>query len=77
MPTDMLEISATGEHAGDYPKYFKTIHIKYQLRGAGLTEKGVEQAITLSMEKYCSVAATLSGKADITTEYEILPHGEK
>ena len=76
-PVEMLEITAAGEHADDYPKYFKTIHITYRLKGAGLTAKGVEQAIQLSLEKYCSVAATLSGKADITTEYEILPPGEK
>jgi putative redox protein len=32
----------------------------------------VEQAITLSQEKYCSVAATVRGVAQITTEYEIV-----
>jgi putative redox protein len=31
------------------------------------------QAIDLSQEKYCSVAATVRGVAQITTEYEILP----
>lgn len=77
MPVEMLEIIATGEQADDYPKYFKTIHIEYRMKGSGLTAKGVEQAIKLSLEKYCSVAATLNGKADITTEYDILPEGEK
>jgi putative redox protein len=42
------------------------------VRGEGLTEKNVAQAIELSHEKYCSVAATLSGKAEITTSFEIL-----
>ena len=71
-PVEQLEIIATGEQVDDYPKYFNTIHIQYRLKGDGLTPKGVEQAIHLSIEKYCSVAATLSGKAHITTEYEIL-----
>ena len=33
----------------------------------------VEQAIRLSQEKYCSVAATVRGVAQITTSFEILP----
>jgi putative redox protein len=32
----------------------------------------VAQAIQLSQEKYCSVAATVRGVADLTYEYEIL-----
>jgi putative redox protein len=37
-----------------------------------LTETAVEQAIQLSEEKYCSVASTLRGVADITTSFELL-----
>jgi putative redox protein len=37
-----------------------------------LTEKAVEQAIRLSQEKYCSVAATVRGVAQITNEYQII-----
>jgi putative redox protein len=37
-----------------------------------LTAKAVEQAISLSQDKYCSVAATIRGVARITTEYEIV-----
>jgi putative redox protein len=32
----------------------------------------VQQAIQLSEEKYCSVAATVKGKAEVTTSFEIL-----
>jgi putative redox protein len=42
------------------------------VKGEGLTEKDVQQAIDLSEEKYCSVAATLRGKAEIITSFEIL-----
>jgi putative redox protein len=40
-----------------------------------LTDKAVAQAINLSQEKYCSVAATVRGVAQITTEYEIVSAG--
>jgi putative redox protein len=40
--------------------------------GKDLTEKAIAQAIQLSEEKYCSVAATVRATAEITTEFEIL-----
>jgi putative redox protein len=66
-----LEISASAEQDADPPWTFRKIHLTYKLRGKGLTEKAVEQAITLSEEKYCSVAATVRGKAEITFSWEI------
>lgn len=58
-----LRITVSGEQDADPPWTFRRIHIHYALRGAGLTSEGVEQAIRLSEEKYCSVAATLRGVA--------------
>lgn len=65
-----LEISASAEQESDPPWTFTKIHLVYKLRGKGLTEKAVEQAVSLSEEKYCSVAATVRGKAEITYTYE-------
>jgi putative redox protein len=72
MLLDQLEISVTSEQDQDPPWTFRKIHMHFTLGGANLTEKAVAQAIELSEEKYCSVAATLRGKAVITTEYEII-----
>jgi len=66
-----LRITVSGEQDADPPWTFRRIHIHYALRGAGLTSEGVEQAIRLSEEKYCSVAATLRGVAEITYDFEI------
>jgi putative redox protein len=71
-PLSTLEITADGEHDPDPPWAFRKIHLKFRLGGKDLTEKAVAQAIALSEEKYCSVAATVRGVADITYEYEIL-----
>jgi putative redox protein len=68
-----LEIQVSGEQDADPPWTFRKIHIQYTLGGKGLTEKGVAQAIELSEQKYCSVAATLRGVAEISTAFEILP----
>jgi putative redox protein len=71
-PLESLEISASAEQEADPPWTFRKIHLTYRLKGEGLTEKNVEQAIQLSEEKYCSVAATLRGKAEITYSYELI-----
>ena len=72
----LLEVTITGEQDPDPPWTYRKIHVKYRLGGEDLTEKAVEQAIQLSEEKYCSVAATVRGVAEITTEYEILSEEE-
>jgi putative redox protein len=68
-----LEVVTTAERDPEPPWPYRSIHLKYRLAGEGLTPKAVEQAINLSQEKYCSVAATVRGVATITTEYEITP----
>jgi putative redox protein len=67
-----LEISSSGEQDQDPPWTFRKIHMHYKIGGKNLTEKAVAQAIQLSEEKYCSVAATIRGTAQIITDFEIL-----
>ena len=67
-----LEISSNGEQDQDPPWTFRKIHMHYKIGGKNLTEKAVAQAIQLSEEKYCSVAATIRGTAEIITDFEIL-----
>jgi putative redox protein len=72
-PLTRLEVVITGERDPDPPWPYRTIQVIYHAQGRGLTDKALSQAIQLSTEKYCSVAATVSGVADIQTRYEILP----
>jgi len=71
-PIDHLEISCIGEQDQNPPWTFRKIYLRYIVGGKDLTEKAVAQAIQLSEEKYCSVAATVRATAEITTEFEIL-----
>jgi len=71
-PLSSLEVRTTAEQDQDPPWAFRKIHMHFILKGLGLNEKNVAQAIELSHEKYCSVAATLRGVAEITTSFEIL-----
>jgi putative redox protein len=72
MPLELLEVTVTGDQEEEPPWPFHKIHLAFLLKGKGLTEKAASQAIQLSEEKYCSVAATVRGKAEITTSFEIL-----
>lgn len=69
----ILEIVADGEQDENPPHPYRKINLTYRVKGEGLTEKAIQQAIDLSEEKYCSVAATIRGVAEISTRYEILP----
>ena len=70
-PLTSLEIIASGEQDPTPPWPYRKIHLLYKVSGKDLTEANVSQAIQLSGEKYCSVAATIRGVAEITTSFEI------
>jgi len=63
-----LEVQVSAEQESEPPWIFNKIHLKFILAGEGLTAPQAEKAIELSESKYCSVAATLKGKAVITWE---------
>ncbi len=75
MPLTHLEISSTGEQDETPPWTFRKIHLHFKLAGKNLTEKAVEQAIQLSEEKYCSVAATIRATTEITSDFELISEG--
>lgn len=67
-PVEDVQIRAKGERAesGDV-KPFTAIHLVFEFKGA-LNEKKVNRAVSLAVEKYCSVAASLN--PDIPVTYE-------
>jgi len=69
---EALEVEVSGERAAEPPTVWIKLEIVYRLRGA-LDEKAVKDAIQLSEERYCSVAAMLRKTAPIAFRYEIQP----
>lgn len=65
-------IEVSGERREDYPRAYTRLFVKHIVRGRELSESAVARAIELSDQKYCSVAATLRGSAEIVTSYEII-----
>ncbi len=67
-----LQMQVTAEQDPDPPWTFRKIHIEYTLSGNELAVPAVERAIRLAEHHYCSVGATLSGTAEITSSYMII-----
>jgi len=69
--TDII-INIKGTQAESYPKKFTDIEIEFVVTGKNISEEAVKRAVELSMDKYCSVKATLEGSAKITFSYRIV-----
>ena len=61
-----LRIDVDGQQLPDPPYAFTDIHLHFTVEGDDLEADRVARAVSLSVEKYCSVAATLRGVATIT-----------
>jgi putative redox protein len=67
-----LEVTVDGEQDEDPPWTYRKIHLTYTLHGIDLSQESVQRAIRISEDKYCSVRATVSGVADVTSSYKIV-----
>jgi putative redox protein len=68
-PFNGLEVRAQAERAADPPSVYTQIKLTYRVSGK-VSHKAVEDAVSLSKEKYCSVSAMLEKTAKITAEIE-------
>ncbi len=67
-----LEIIIDGKKAEEHPKRFTDVTIEFRVRGKALSEEAVKRAVELSMEKYCSVKATLEKETKVSFKYNII-----
>ena len=65
-------VEVTGVRREEHPHSYNRLDVKHIVRGRGVSEQAVARAIELSDTKYCSVAATLRGSAEIVSSYEIV-----
>jgi len=70
-PFTSLEVSATGERASGHPAVYTEIKLTYRI-GGKVSRKAVEDAVRLSIEKYCSVSAMLEKTAKIDSKIELV-----
>lgn len=74
VPFTDLRITIQGERREEHPRVYVQVHLTYHVWGPNLDRKQVERAVRLSLEKYCSAAATVASHAVIS--YDIVLHTE-
>jgi putative redox protein len=66
---EALDISVRGTRRETEPRRFTAIAFHFAVRGKGADDVKVRRAIDLSLEKYCSVVASLA--PDIPISYDV------
>ena len=69
---DAYRVEISGERKEDHPRAFIAFRVHHIVHGRSVSEKAVADAVKLSDEKYCSVAATVRPTATVTTSYEVI-----
>ena len=67
---DDLDVDVEAEMTEEHPKYFSSMKVIYTIKGKNIQKEKVEQAVTLSQEKYCGVSALY--KKAIPVKFEII-----
>lgn len=65
-----VQVQADKQRVNNSYSVFKTIHLHFELKG-DLDAKKVERAISLSIDKYCSVSKALEKDSGITYDFVI------
>ena len=66
------EVRLESERRTEHPRIFTRIEVRHIVRGRGISEAALKEAIRLSDTKYCTVHAILHASAEIHSSYEIV-----
>jgi putative redox protein len=67
-----LSVQVEGTQAEDAPWAYQSVVLRFSVRGRRLDRAGLERAIRLAVDGYCSVVATIRGVASVTTEVDVI-----
>ncbi|MDE3151084.1 MAG: OsmC family protein [Gemmatimonadota bacterium] len=74
-PLSALEVEVVGERNATAPRRFLAIDLTFHLTGDAVDRVHAERAVSLSLERYCSVASSLA--ADIVMQTVVVLNGER
>src|SRR5437762_2437581 len=66
-PVSRLEVDVVATRRAEFPRRVMTLEMVFTVDGPGIERDQGERAIKLSIEKYCTVAASLAGDIALTT----------
>ncbi|ASM52559.1 putative redox protein [Pseudoalteromonas nigrifaciens] len=67
-----VEVQLTAERAETAPRVFTKVNLHFVATGNNVSEKHLARAVSLSAEKYCSVALMLDKTVKITHSHEVM-----
>jgi putative redox protein len=66
-PVARLEVDVLATRRPEFPRRVMTLELTFTIDGPGIERDQAERAIKLSIEKYCTVAASLAGDIELTS----------
>ena len=71
-------VEVRGQRRDEHPRSYNRMEVLHIVTGSNISERSVAQAIELSEQKYCSVAATLRPTVEIVSTFKIIEsHGDE
>ncbi|HEY5218840.1 MAG TPA: OsmC family protein, partial [Gemmatimonadaceae bacterium] len=74
-PVSAMEVEVVGERRAEHPRRFVAIDLTYHITGSEVERSHAERAVALSLERYCTVAASLA--SDIVMHTVVTLNGER
>ena len=68
-------VEVRGQRRAEHPRSYKRMEVHHIVTGRNISKRSVAQAIELSEQKYCSVAATFRPTAEIVSSFAIIEAG--
>ena len=65
-------IEVRGQRREEHPRSYKRMEVHHIITGRNISTQSVAQAVELSDQKYCSVAATFRPTVEIVSSFEII-----
>lgn len=66
-PVQTLEVDVLATRRAEFPRRLLTVELMLTMNGDGIEPAQAERAMALSIEKYCTVAASLAGDIELTS----------
>jgi putative redox protein len=68
-------VEVRGHRREEHPRSYQRMEVHHTITGRNISDRSVAQAIGLSEQKYCSVAATLRPTVEIVSSFEVIEVG--
>jgi putative redox protein len=66
-PAERLSVDVMAIRRAEFPRRVETLEVTFTIDGNGIDRDKAERAIDLSIQKYCTVAASLAGDIEMTS----------